>query len=147
MEVALSATPDVVAWTYYPAGLDEQAARERIGRQRQRAAQGIARRYVLWDAAGTELGTCGIGALDAAEPEVFYALLPAARGRGAATSAVLALVEWARSVGCATVALKTIEGNAASERVARRAGFTCSGGSVEEQHGRPVRLLRWTRVT
>lgn len=147
VEVALSATPDVAAWTYYPAGLDEVAARARLLRQQARAAEGLVQRYVVRDGAGTALGTCGITGLPADEPEVFYALLPAARGRGAVTAAVLALVAWAEGAGYGSVALMTVEGNAASERVAQRAGFTERGTSTGEQRGRQVVLRRWARPT
>jgi len=76
-------------------------------------------------------------------PEVFYALLPEARGRGAATSAVRALCHWLGSLGHGEVALETIEGNIASERVAVRAGFLPSGRRPDLHHGEPVVLNRW----
>lgn len=147
LELAMSATPDVVAWTYVPAGLDEAGARRRVARQLERTAQGLVQRYVVRGERGEALGTCGLGALPSAQPEVFYSLLPHGRGRGAATAAVRALAGWAGEAGYRSVALLTVEGNGASERVAQRAGFAVSGRSAGEQHGRQVVLLRWTRAT
>lgn len=60
----------------------------------------------------------GIAALDAEVPEVVYALLPAARGRGVATEAATCLSDWLLDHGRPVVALITVEGNVASERVA-----------------------------
>lgn len=147
VELALSAVPDVVAWTYVPAGLDEATARARLHRQLARTAGGSVQRYVVRDADGAVLGWCGLGALREPEPEVFYALLPRGRGRGAATASVLALVGCAGELGYPSVALMTIDGNVASERVAQRAGFTRGEEVAGEQHGRPVVLRRWTRPT
>jgi RimJ/RimL family protein N-acetyltransferase len=76
-------------------------------------------------------------------PDVFYVLLPPSRGRGAATTAVRLLTDWALGVGYPEVGLVTIRGNHSSERVARRAGFT-EGSHFEDDHrGQPVRLTRW----
>ncbi len=73
-------------------------------------------------------GTCGLGRLQEEAPEVFYALTPWGRGRGAATWAVLALVGWAVDHGRPRVRLRIIDGNVASEKVAARAGFSPGAG-------------------
>jgi RimJ/RimL family protein N-acetyltransferase len=55
---------------------------------------------------------------------VAYALLPAERGHGAASDAVRALATWLRAAhGVAEVTASIAPENAASERVARAAGF------------------------
>jgi RimJ/RimL family protein N-acetyltransferase len=60
--------------------------------------------------------------------EVGYWLLREARGRGAATRAVRLLVGYAfRHLGLERLELFTLPGNAASERVAQRAGFAREG--------------------
>ena len=80
-----------------------------------------------------------VGALLTDRPEVFYSLLPAGRGRGLATRAATALAAWALGAGYPQVALLTLPGNAASEAVARRAGFVESGEEAGED-GRVVRV-------
>jgi RimJ/RimL family protein N-acetyltransferase len=56
--------------------------------------------------------------------EVMYWLAPWGRGRGIATSAVKLLSQWAfDTLGVRRVTLKTLAGNARSQRVAQRAGF------------------------
>ena len=134
VEHDLSRRPDVVRWTYYPPDLDEEQARDRILAYLERAAQGVVRRFVVLDAT-TPLGTCGIGRLTNPVPDVFYALLPAARGRGAATLAVQAMCSLLADEGRTEVALETIVGNVSSERVAERAGFVRAGQKPGEQRG------------
>ena len=87
VEQQLSRDPEVVKWTYYPCDMDEHQSRQRIAESRARADVGLVQRYVILDLTGQRLGTCGIGRLPSEAPEVFYALLPTARGRGAATEA------------------------------------------------------------
>ncbi len=79
-------------------------------------------------------------------PEVFYALLPQGRGRGAATVAAVALSDWALSLGLAPVLLFTMIGNTTSEAVAARAGFTFAGQDVLDHRGQPAAMRRWTRT-
>ncbi len=87
VEHQLSRDPEVVKWTYYPCDMDEHRSRQRIAESQARADAGLVQRYVILDKTGQRLGTCGIGSLPTEAPEVFYALLPTARGRGAATEA------------------------------------------------------------
>ncbi len=145
VEVALSRDPDVVRWTFYPSKLDSAGARERVEGLMSRAAQGISQWYVIRDERGDMLGTCGLGKLQLATPEVFYSLLAAARGRGAATEAVTALVAWALANGWTAVALETVDGNAPSENVARRSGFEVVERFQDDHRGEQVWLTRWKR--
>lgn len=145
VEVELSRDPDVVRWTFYPSKLDSAGARERVDGLLSRAAQGLSRWYVIRDERGNALGTCGLGKLQHATPEVFYSLLSAARGRGAATEAVNALVTWALAHGWTAVALETVDGNAPSEDVARRSGFEVVERFLDDHRGERVWLARWMR--
>jgi RimJ/RimL family protein N-acetyltransferase len=61
------------------------------------------------------------------EVEVGYWTAPWARRRGYASEAAVALTEWAFAHGAERVRLLTAIGNAASQGVARRAGFTREG--------------------
>lgn len=103
--------------------------------------------YAVLDADDVALGTAGIASSegDPAAAEVFYALLPQGRHRGAATAAALALSEWAFSVGVERVLLLTIIGNTASEAVARRAKFLPDSEEIRDHQGSPTRMRRWAR--
>jgi RimJ/RimL family protein N-acetyltransferase len=59
--------------------------------------------------------------------EIGYFVLPAARGRGIATTIARMLAEHAFSLGVERVAAYVNVGNVASERVVERAGFTREG--------------------
>lgn len=144
LEYALSRVADVPEWTFYPVDMDEATARRRIERTVQRHEQRIATRYaVMYD--GVALGTAGMGLAGGDEPEVFYVLLTEGRGRGLATQAARLLSDWLFEHGCESVALETISGNTASERVAERAGFVHESTNAGDQRGEPVQLKRWIR--
>ena len=65
---------------------------------------------------------------DEARCEVGYWLAPEGRGRGAATTAARLLSQWAMaSLPIERVEIRTHPENAASQRVAERAGFTREG--------------------
>jgi len=146
VEVALAAEPDVVRWTRYPPGLDEGGARARSASRMQGAAARTGGRYIVLDSAGTVAGNAGIAINHQQTPEVFYALLPAGRGRGLATAATRQLADWALATGHDVVALKTIIGNAASERVARRSSFIPVATETATIREVKVRLRRWERT-
>jgi RimJ/RimL family protein N-acetyltransferase len=137
LDQALSEDPDVVRWTLHPAGLDEAAARARVERSR---ANAVVRRYAIV-LSGQIVGLAGIAV--SADPEIFYALLPTGRGRGAATAAARALADWALEAGARRVVLLTIPGNAASEAVARRAGFAEAGTEVRPHRDIPTEMTVW----
>jgi RimJ/RimL family protein N-acetyltransferase len=72
--------------------------------------------------------------------EIGYFVLPAARGRGVATRIARMLAEHAFSLGVERVAAYVNVGNAASERVLERAGFTREGvvRSMPKPDGRRI---------
>lgn len=145
VEQQLSRDPDVVRWTLYPRAMTAAQARARVARSRRRAAEGVVQRYVIWD--GTvALGTCGLGRLDQPTPDAFYALLPFARGRGAATHALRGLFGWVAMSGRPGLELTTVTGNAASEAVARRAGFHAHHKRQGEHRGEVTVLRTWLRI-
>jgi len=147
LEWTMSRDPEVVRWTLYPPDLTEEAARERVRRARQRADGQVANRYAVLDQNAIAVGTAGIACndTDPHEAEVFYALLPHGRHRGAATAAARTLSDWALSSGIERVLLITIPGNNASEAVARRAGFTLNGEETRDHRGAPMLMRRWSR--
>jgi RimJ/RimL family protein N-acetyltransferase len=129
LEWAMSRDPEVVGWTLYPPDLTEQSARERIRTVRECLDERLAGRYVVLDSDDIAVGTAGIAGneTDPLEAEVFYALLPHGRHRGAASTAARALSDWALGNNAGRVSLITIAGNGASEAVARRACFALDG--------------------
>lgn len=144
VEYDLSRIPDVQQWTYYPPDLDEASARRRIGRTRERHQQRVAGRYaVVVD--GAVVGTAGMALVEGPEPQVFYVLKPSGRGYGVATEAVHLLTDWLFAQGFPSVALDTLSGNTASERVAGRTGFRSTGSSFGTQRGQSVQLNHWRR--
>lgn len=145
VEQELSRDPDVVRWTLYPQEMTEAQARARVRRSQRRASEGVVQRYVVWDG-DVRLGTCGLGRLDQPTPDAFYALLPVARGRGAATTALQSLVQWVESSGRPALELTTVIGNAASEAVARRAGFHLHHTQRGEHRGETTVLHTWLRI-
>ena len=145
VEQALSRDPDVVRWTLYPQAMTEAQARARVRRSQSRAGEGVVQRYVIWDGA-VPLGTCGLGRLDQPTPDAFYALLPSARGRGAATHALRGLFRWVESSDRPGLELTTVIGNAASEAVARRAGFHVHHTQRGEHRGETTVLRTWLRT-
>lgn len=144
---SLSRDPEVVRWTLHPPEMTEDAAHRRSGRLTDRANQRLSGHYAVVDSDHAAIGTAGIASSDGdpAAAEVFYALLPHGRHRGAATAATLALSEWAFSVGVERVQLLTMTGNTASEAVATRAGFVPDGEEIRDHQGTPTRMRRWAR--
>jgi RimJ/RimL family protein N-acetyltransferase len=140
LEQALSRVPDVPPWTYYPAELDLQAARDRITRSLALRADGRGARFVV-EHGGAPVGTVGLE-LRTEVPSVYYAFLPSGRGRGLATEAVRALAGWVLDRGAESVRASTLLGNVASERVLERAGFRRDG---TESRPDGVDVTRWVR--
>lgn len=144
---AMSRDPEIVRWTLYPPEMTEEAAIRRGRRITQSANQRLSGHYAVLDADHGAIGTAGIASNedDSAVAEVFYALLPVGRHRGAATAAASALSRWALSVGLKRVLLLTITGNSASEAVATRAGFIIEGAEIRDHQGRPTPMRRWAQ--
>ncbi|QSR33318.1 GNAT family N-acetyltransferase [Nocardioides sp. S5] len=85
---------------------------------------------------GEVVGYCGLFAVHGRppdEPELAYELLAAAHGRGYATEAAQAVVDWARENGYPRLWADVWDWNAASRRVLSKLGFT----EVERQEPGP----------
>ncbi|MCC3271788.1 GNAT family N-acetyltransferase [Arthrobacter zhangbolii] len=144
LEQELSRDEDVIRWTLFPAYLSADNARRRVERAAAARRENLLARYALCDG-DQVLGTAGISSTVHDTPEIMYALLPAGRGRGAATAAARGLSDWALAGGFPTVVLRTIVGNVQSEAVARRAGFRPIRTERQSQRRHPVEMLFWTR--
>jgi RimJ/RimL family protein N-acetyltransferase len=84
-----------------------------------------------------------------AKAEVGYWVAAWARGRGVATAAVVTATEWAFAHGVARVELLAEPENAASQRVAVRAGFTYEGvrrDAAFAHDGSRTDLASWARL-
>jgi RimJ/RimL family protein N-acetyltransferase len=124
--------PDVIRWIGPPEGTAHGA----LVQAEERWTQGSPT-LAICEPDGTFAGKAWVGFRegDTSIGYVGYWLLPAARGRGLATSAVRLLSDWAaRELGLASVRLTTEPHNARSQRVAERSGFR----RVSEQAGQVV---------
>jgi RimJ/RimL family protein N-acetyltransferase len=140
LDYALSRVPDVPRWTYYPADVTAEQARERVARNLVNRADGRGARFVV-ERDGVAVGTAGI-VLRVDGPYLYYAFLPDGRGSGLATEAVRALSAWALAHGFERVHALTMLENTASERVLERAAF--ARGSVEVAPD-GLTVTRWWR--
>jgi RimJ/RimL family protein N-acetyltransferase len=126
--VAICHDKEITRWTRVPTVYGITAARAWISESRALVKDGISAPFAIVAATDGEL----IGSISLmrftwrhARGEVGYLLAREARGRGHATRAVRLICAW----GFATLGLERIEllaatGNAPSQRVAERAGFT-----------------------
>ncbi|KQY43925.1 GNAT family N-acetyltransferase [Cellulomonas sp. Root137] len=139
LDHALSRVADVPEWTYYPADVSVDEARERVARNLTQRAEGRGGRFVV-ERSGEAVGTIGLG-LRIDGPHLYYAFLPAGRGMGLATEAVRALSRWALEHGADVVNARTMVGNVASERVLERASYRRGPLEVEPDG---VSVTRWS---
>jgi len=109
--------------------------------------------WAVVDAAGTLLASVSLHSIDRAQAdaEIGYWTVPAARGRGVAPVAVDAACRWAFArLGIQRVELCHAVENAASARVAEKAGFTLEGRlrrSYRYGDGRKHDELLWARLS
>ena len=142
---------EVVRWTFVPPQLDRDAALALLSRWDAAARDGRLRQYAIAAAAQPKVavGLVSLILQDADDPgavDVAYWLLPVGRGRGLVTHAVQLGLGWAFAVaGCGRAVLHTMEGNVASEAVARRCGFDSAGRRTWHYGGRRFDLRRWER--
>ncbi|MBM7786214.1 GNAT family N-acetyltransferase [Tenggerimyces flavus] len=118
---------------------DPYTPEDALGYIQSRAEEHASGRGIYWAAADPETGQClgsfGLMAMDelGGGAEVGYWMHPSARGRGVATDAVRLLVRHATidledgGLGLRRLTLRTASGNAASQRVAAKAGFERTG--------------------
>ncbi len=126
--------PEIPRWTLVPSPYTRADAEAFIAADAEAAADGTAAGLLAVDARdGTLLGSFGVMELDR-EPgygEIGYWVAAEARGRGIATRAVRLLAEWGRrELGLTRIDVLPHRANAASRRVAEKAGFTATGELV-----------------
>jgi RimJ/RimL family protein N-acetyltransferase len=142
--------PDIARWTRVPSPYTREDAEEFLAQRSVRLAQGEALTLAIASAETDE--PVGSIALKVTSPEnargeLGYLVFPAARGRGFGPRAVGLLARHAfESTGLRRVEILTAAGNAASQRVAEKAGFTREGllRSYFESKGHRDDMVIWS---
>jgi ribosomal-protein-alanine N-acetyltransferase len=127
--------PDVVRWI----GPPEASAHDVLMKNEERWAHGSPTLSIC-ELDGTCVGSVWLNVreTDRSTGSVGYWLLPVARGRGFATSAVRLLSTWAvRELGVTNIRLVTAPDNQRSQRVAERSGFRRVSSAADESLGGP----------
>jgi RimJ/RimL family protein N-acetyltransferase len=123
--------PEIVRWFGVPDPYFDADARRYIQRDApQEWARGTEAIFVVAGPGDTYVGSVDlrVSAQDPAAGEIGFLIAPQARGRGYATAAVRALAAWGfAELGLARIQWRAEVDNAASRRVAEKAGFTMEG--------------------
>lgn len=149
--VAICRDPDVARFTRVPHPYSEADARAWIGAQPGRLEAGEGLALAIADGGGAPVGSVGLR-IDPSDREIAeagYMVAPAARGRGVATTALRLASRWGLGdLGLARVHLTTHVENAASQRVAERAGFHREGilRAWDEIGGARVDLVMYSLI-
>jgi RimJ/RimL family protein N-acetyltransferase len=127
--VAACQDPEIVRFTRVPSPYTEEHARQYLDGAREGLERETHHALVVADAETDELlGTILLVFQGHGTGEIGYWTAAGARGRGIATRATRALAEWGlRERSLARVQLHAFPDNAASQRVAEKAGFTREG--------------------
>lgn len=149
--VEICQDPEIQRRTRVPSGYTEDDARRWLEGHDDEVRQGTGLSLCVTDAADPDRVLASIGVVggdpDDRVAEVGYWVAPAARGRGVATAAVRLLARWLfEEAGSARVVLVVATDNAASQAVARKAGFTAEGvmRSAIEVEGRRYDATMWS---
>lgn len=121
--------PDIGRWTRvpHPYGPDDAHAFVSLAALARREQTGAY--FVIVDQSDALLGTIGLTEIDheGLTAELGYLLAAPARGRGVATRAVAALVDWGFSAGLCRIQAHVLVGNDSSCRLLSRVGFVEEG--------------------
>jgi RimJ/RimL family protein N-acetyltransferase len=148
---ALLGDPDILRFTRVPEPPPADFARRWIERYEAGRRDGSCEGFAAIDGDGRFVGLALAPEIDreARELELGYIVAPAARGRGFATAMLRRLTLWAfRDVGAERITLLINTANAASERVAERAGYVREGvlRSLHLKQGIRVDTAVWSRL-
>lgn len=140
--------PAVCQFTNVPLAYSEAAAHAWIARHRERRREGEAAVFAIVDSTDDRvLGNAILLRFDweRGVGEIGYWLLPAARGRGAATRAAALLAGWAfDALGLELLEFDVAPGNVGSQRVVGRLGAERLPGTVSHRwDGRDWEMLRY----
>jgi RimJ/RimL family protein N-acetyltransferase len=128
--VAACQDPEIPRWTSVPSPYTREDADRFLAIAATEAANGEGVALAVVDRGDRLIGTVGLMEIDRdrGRAEIGYWTAAAARGRGAATRAVLLVRDWARrELGLSELEILPHGDNRPSQRVAERAGFVATG--------------------
>jgi RimJ/RimL family protein N-acetyltransferase len=128
--VAACQDPEIPRWTSVPSPYTREDAERFLAIAATEAANGEGVALAVTDSGDRLIGTIGLMEVDRerGSAEIGYWTAAPARGRGAATRAVLLLRDWARhELGLSELEVLPHRDNRPSQRVAERAGFAATG--------------------
>jgi RimJ/RimL family protein N-acetyltransferase len=142
---------DTARFTYIPTSPAAGFLESWLGRYEDGWADGSRAGFAARDATGAAVAFAAFVKLDldGLEGELGYVVAPAARGRGVASRAVSLLTRWGlEKLGLHRIELRIDPANAASTRVAERAGYHQEGilRSVAFKEGRRSDVAVWSRL-
>jgi RimJ/RimL family protein N-acetyltransferase len=147
---AMLGDADVLRFTWVPDPPPDGFAQQWLERYEAGRRDGTREAFAAFDGDGAFLGLALAPEIDraAAEVELGYMVAPAARGRGAATAMLRALTDWAFGAGALRARLVIDADNAASQRVAERAGYVREGvmRSIAFKGGARIDAELWSRL-
>jgi RimJ/RimL family protein N-acetyltransferase len=123
--------PEIPRWTFVPSPYTRADAEAFLASSAEQEAAGKSANFLAVDASDDRLlGSFSVMELDTAPGfgEIGYWVAAEARGRGVATRGVVLLADWARrDLGLTRIEILPHKDNAASRRVAEKAGFRDTG--------------------
>jgi RimJ/RimL family protein N-acetyltransferase len=128
--VEICSDPEIPRWTRVPSRYTPEDALAWMAASELELAAGRSIDWLVVDADGEILASVAIQDIkhEHGAAEIGYWVAAPARGRGIATRAVRLVAEWARrELGLRTLEIRAHEDNAASQGVARAAGFVETG--------------------
>jgi RimJ/RimL family protein N-acetyltransferase len=142
---------DIRRFTMVPNRPDRNFAANWVARYERGWGEGSRAGFAILDADGEVIGFAGIFGLDepGAEGEIGYLVAAEARGRGIAGRSVALLTRWGfEELGLQRIELRIDTENAASARVAERAGYRLDGvlRSKHFKEGLRTDLGVWSRL-
>ena len=142
---------DIRRFTMVPSRPDRNFAANWVARYERGWGEGSRAGFAILDADGEVVGFAGIFGLDepGAEGEIGYLVAAEARGRGIAGRSVALLTRWGfEELGLQRIELRIDTENAASVRVAERAGYRLDGvlRSKHFKEGLRTDLGVWSRL-
>ena len=144
--VAACQDPEIPRWTRVPSPYTREDARRFLAIAGAEAAAGEGVACAVTGPDDRLIGTVAVFGLDGERGEIGYWIAAEARGRGAASRAVVLLRDWAHAeLGLTEITILPHRDNLPSRRVAERAGFSDTGEIVRAAQMPPGRQEGYMR--
>jgi RimJ/RimL family protein N-acetyltransferase len=140
---------EIARWTtQIPLGYTEENAVQWIASTSEEWADGSASLAVTERTSSAFVGAVGLVVKEPWLGEIGYWTAPAFRGRGYTTRALRLMTAWGYALGLVRLQLEILKGNAASERVAKKAGYRLEGTlrAYADQRGESRDVTLWARL-